>query len=291
MREKKNLTVFTPTFNRGYILSNLYQSLKRQTNKDFIWLIVDDGSVDDTGNLVHNWICENNIEIEYIYQENKGKSQAHNEAVKRCVTKWFTCVDSDDYLEDKAIETIINNFDASEEASIGFSYMRRTFDGELISKWPAELSKATLYDAYQRYGATGDTMLVYKTEIIKKHSFPQFEGEKFVPEAYLYDQLDDYGYIQFVHEAIYICEYLDDGYTKSMFRVIKENPEGYLAYIKQRIKKDKRMIQLLGDTIRYCAISISAKKRGIVFGLDHKGVTLLMFPWGYLLYLKRYRNI
>lgn len=101
------VTVITPTYNRAYILPKLFESLKAQTSKNFEWLIVDDGSADDTKTLVESWIkSKPEFNIQYIYQENAGKMQAHNTAVQNCKTEFFMCVDSDDYIQEKAIEIL-----------------------------------------------------------------------------------------------------------------------------------------------------------------------------------------
>ena len=105
----KEITIFTPTYNRLYSMKRLYRSLINQTNKDFIWLIVDDGSTDKTEEYVREWINNNKIEIRYLYQKNQGKQVAHNLAVENCNTDFFICVDSDDYLTNNAVEIMISN--------------------------------------------------------------------------------------------------------------------------------------------------------------------------------------
>jgi len=104
----KSLTVFTPTYNRAYCLGQLYDSLVRQTNKDFVWLIVDDGSSDTTKEVVASWQKEDKIEIQYVYQENQGMHGAHNTAYKTIVTELNVCIDSDDYMPDDAIAKLLN---------------------------------------------------------------------------------------------------------------------------------------------------------------------------------------
>src|SRR5699024_7599204 len=104
------LTIFTPTYNRAYILPKLYNSLVEQSNKDFVWLIVDDGSTDNTKKLVFTWIRENKISIKYYYQKNQGKSIAHNKGVKETDTELFSCVDSDDYLTKDCVEVVMNTW-------------------------------------------------------------------------------------------------------------------------------------------------------------------------------------
>ena len=105
--EKKTLTIFTPAYNRAHTIGRTYESLCRQTSKDFCWLVVDDGSVDNTKELVINWIKENKIPIRYIYQQNQGMHGAHNTAYRNIDTELNTCIDSDDYMPDDAVEKII----------------------------------------------------------------------------------------------------------------------------------------------------------------------------------------
>ena len=104
----KTVTVFTPTYNRAYTLPKLYNSLCRQTSVDFMWLVVDDGSTDNTEELIKGWQEENKVLIEYHKQSNGGKMRAHNLGVKLCNSELFFCVDSDDYISDVAIEHIID---------------------------------------------------------------------------------------------------------------------------------------------------------------------------------------
>ncbi len=107
------LTVFTPTYNRAFTLHLCYESLKRQSCKDFVWLIIDDGSSDNTRELVNSWIAENTVSIQYYYQENQGMHGAHNAAYERIETELNVCIDSDDYMADHAIEKIISFWKAN----------------------------------------------------------------------------------------------------------------------------------------------------------------------------------
>ena len=104
----KVLTVFTPTYNRAYCLHQCYESLVRQTCKDFVWMIIDDGSTDNTKDLVDQWLKNNLIDIEYIWQENQGMHGAHNTAYDSIKTELNVCIDSDDYMPDDAVEKIIS---------------------------------------------------------------------------------------------------------------------------------------------------------------------------------------
>lgn len=286
------ITVFTPTYNRIKTLQKLYKSLCQQTNKCFCWLIVDDGSTDDTAKYVKNWINENKVEIRYIYQENMGKAMAHNRGVEETTTELFTCVDSDDYLTDDAVETILKT-DINENKYIGI-VLKRTGLFKEITKWNRSLQSATLFDAYHYYDLIGDTMLVYKTEIIRKYSFPYFKNNKFFPEAYLYDKLDQEGQLKFVDKKIYICEYLQDGYTLNMRKIIACNPKGYEAFIIQRLNliQYKRSKDLIFDTIRYVSISfvLGKSSKEIIYTSNNKLITLLCLIPGFIFFLINYKK-
>jgi len=252
----EKITIFTPTYNRAYVLPNLYKSLLRQTNKCFIWIIVDDGSTDQTKQLVQQWITERYIKIEYFNQNNQGKSMAHNKGVSLTKTELFTCVDSDDYLSADAIENILALWEKSGGGDrVGILAYKGYANGKSITEIrDKRCTYTTLRNAYSKYGLMGDTMLIFKTKVIKKFKFPYFSGEKFVPEAYLYDQIDQAGELIILRKTLYYCQYLEDGYTNNMAKLLVNNPQGYIVYIKQRLYIDLSLRDRITDTIRYTAM-------------------------------------
>lgn len=286
------LTVFTPTYNRGYVLERLYQSLRRQTCKDFEWLIIDDGSNDETEELVKKWFDEDKIIIRYIKKENGGKPSAYNVAVKETRGEYFTCVDSDDYLTDDAIEMIKNGWTTERRNDvIGHIYYRidGTDTSQFITKYHGIQEYATLLDFYRLYGLKGDTMLVYKSDIVSKYQFPFFENEKFVPESYIYDLYDNEGVMHIYKKGIYIGEYLADGYTASMRKTNYDNPRGYEIFISNRLKKDTKLLDYFMDMIRYISIKFVLKEMNQVIPLSRKKwLTVVAIPFGWIFYKKVY---
>lgn len=230
-----SITVFTPTFNRAYILDKLYDSLCNQTIKDFIWLIIDDGSSDNTKSLVEKWICENNINIEYIQKENGGKHTAHNKAVEICDTPLFVCVDSDDFLTNDAIEVILDYYKNEDKNVLGFVGRKGVlnFSSSGIN-WPLTIKYEYFNNIYFSHNYKGETILVFRTEILKKYKYPIFQGEKFVTEAVVYDKLCTTYPLRLISEIIYLAEYMNDGYTNQGNKLKLNNPKGYAYYLKQR---------------------------------------------------------
>lgn len=234
------ITVFTPTYNRGYTIEKLYRSLQQQTFTDFEWLVIDDGSTDSTEELFKEWFNENNpFVIRYYKVENGGKHRAINKATDLAKGELFFIVDSDDYLVKDALESIINWEQTLEnsESFCGISgnrgksrsdYIGTTFDGEYIDATSLERNK---------FNITGDKAEVFYTKILKKYKFDEIEGEKFITEATVWDRMAYDGYkIRWFNKTIYICDYLEDGLTKNMKEIFSNNPKGTAVYIKQQIK-------------------------------------------------------
>ena len=252
---KYKITVFTPTFNRGYIIENLYKSLQRQSYKNFQWIVIDDGSKDDTEKLFEKWTNEDNLfDITYKKVKNGGKHRAINRAIEIAEGELFFIVDSDDYLTDHALEKVIkweetikNKNEFAGVAGVrGYSINSRignTFKGEYIDATSLERNKNNI---------TGDKAEVFYLDILKKYKFPEFEGEKFVTEKVVWNQIAYDGYkIRWFNEIIYICDYLEDGLTKSMSRIELENPKSLALSMKldsiHYNMSNKKKIQLWFD--------------------------------------------
>jgi glycosyltransferase involved in cell wall biosynthesis len=231
------VTVFTPLYNRAYIVERLYTSLKNQTIKDFEWLVIDDGSTDNAQQKFEDWQRQDNgFEIRYIKCENGGKHRAINKGVLLAKGELFFIVDSDDCLPENAISKIIEIEKGIENKSefAGLSGVRRTFEDKLIgTTFDSDYIDATALER-NKYGITGDKSEVFYTEILKKYPFPEFEGEKFVTEDVVWSRIAFDGYkIRWTNEAIYIGEYLDDGLTSQGRQIYINSPLGYALYVKQ----------------------------------------------------------
>ena len=231
------LSIVTPTYNRAYILTECYKSLLTQTCKDFEWIIVDDGSSDNTEELVQTFITENKLDIKYIKQQNGGKHIAHNTGAECAQGEMFLCLDSDDQLTEDAVEFAEKYWQKNRaDGIVGILAKRGAIRDRqpICGSWQEGLQSATMFDLNNKYGFYGDTALFFKTEILKKEKFVKFEGEKFIPETDLYCEIDRYGEMLLVDKVLYLTEYLPDGLTAKYHLLLQKNPLGTAhTYYKQ----------------------------------------------------------
>lgn len=234
------LTIFTPTYNRGYILSQLYNSLKNQNNFNFEWVIVDDGSVDNTAELVKSWTKENYINIVYVKQENQGKHIAINSGVMIAKGELFFIVDSDDYLTNDAVDKVFEfwNKDRVNNDNISGIIAYRKFHDESVvgTRLPLSVEKCKLWDCVKKYNSVGDKVVIYKTEIFKKYKFPKFDGERFMLESYVYNQIDCKYDMLVLHDSIYYFKYQNDGLSQNFRKLYRNNPRGFLLCFEQALE-------------------------------------------------------
>ncbi|MHA3060023.1 glycosyltransferase family 2 protein [Acinetobacter sp. ANC 4636] len=280
------LTVFTPTFNRSYILPQLFESLQRQTNKEFIWLIVDDGSTDNTRKLIEAWQATAPFDIQYIYQENQGMHGAHNTAYEHCITDYNICIDSDDYMPDNAVEKIIYYISDLQDNFAGIVGLDANKETKKIigSMFPAQLAKAKLNKLYSIYNVTGDKKLVYRTSVIKKYpKYPIFKNESFVPLDYLYLLIDQDYDLKPINEVFCIVEYQDDGSTKNIFKQYMRHPNGFAFSRISRIKYGATFKERFKNAIHLVSSSIFAKDINWLFKANKKSLVILAFPFGVVL--------
>lgn len=228
-----SITIFTPVYNRAYIISQLYHSLCRQTSKDFEWLVVDDGSTDDIDNLMAQFQAERKIQIHYIKQQNGGKHRAINRGVKEAHGELFFIVDSDDYLTDDAVEWIHHTTEliANDDRFAGLSGIRITPGGSKIGGG-GDFGNidANAIDIRLHHGVVGDLAEVFKTDILRQYPFPEFDGEKFCPEALVWFRIARHYMLRYCHKGIYVCEYLGDGLTAKIVQLRRKSPQASMLF-------------------------------------------------------------
>lgn len=282
----KAITVFTTTYNRAFCLGQLYKSLVQQTQQDFVWLVVDDGSTDNTQQMVANWKAENKIEIQYIFKENQGMHSGHNLAYDNIETEFNVCIDSDDYMPDNAIELIVKHTSNLDSKFAGIVGLDATKNGEIIgTKIPETLKECTLNGLYQQHGVKGDKKLVYRTSVIKQYpKYPIFKGEKFVPLGYLYYIIDKDYLLKPVNEVFVIVEYQEDGSTKNILKQYRKNPRGFAFSRISRIQNSLRFTDKMKNCIHLISNALFAKDGSIITKSGVFFWCILVFPLGLLLH-------
>lgn len=234
------ITIFTPTYNRRQLIERLYQSLLLQTQKNFEWLVVDDGSTDDTENFFEPLLSEQKpFPIRYIKQENGGKHRAINNGVKKASGELFFIVDSDDYLTEDAVEKInqwVKTLDDSHKWA-GIAGLRGQTKNRVLGQ---HNSSSKFIDAKnnerRKCKLLGDKAEIYFTDVLKKYPFPEISGENFISEELVWNVIARDGYyLRWFKEIIYICDYLEGGLTKNNTKD-KCNPQGRLLWAKGQLE-------------------------------------------------------
>ena len=286
------LTVFSPAYNRAHTLTRLYHSLCRQKCKDFIWLIVDDGSADNTEEIVKEWQAKDNgFQIRYVYKENGGMHTAHNVAYENIDTGLNVCIDSDDMMSDNAVALILEHWErVKNKGYAGIVALDADFSGKIIGDtFPEGMSETTL-SGYYATGRTGDKKLVYKTSIINKYPpYPVFPGEKYVALAYKYRLIDQDYKLSVLNQVVCLVEYQEDGSSMNMYKQYVRNPKGFAFWRKITMLYPTTRKRLFVDCIHYVSSSILAKNKNFIQESPRKLMTIAAIPFGIILtiYVKK----
>lgn len=281
------LTVFTPTYNRAHTLSRTYESLLMQECKEFIWLIVDDGSTDNTSELVKSWQDkkDNGFEIEYIYKENGGMHTAHNTAYENIHTELNMCIDSDDCIGKNAVKLILEKWkDVRDKGYAGIIGLDADFSGKVIGKgFDSDISETTVV-GYYASGGCGDKKLVYRTDIINQYPpYPVFKGEKYVALSYKYRLIDQAYKMAVLNEILCNVEYQPDGSSNTMWKQYINNPKGFVFWRKVCMEYPFSRKRLFIDCIHYVSSCILAGEKQFIRTSPRKGWTILAMPFGLML--------
>ena len=281
----KRLTIFTPTHNRAYILPKLYESLCVQTCQNFEWLIVDDGSTDNSKELVDEWMGEGRIAIRYVYQQNGGKMRAFNKAASLADSELFVCIDSDDQL---ATEHVVDESfaywdehknDALDKQVAGMVSLR--LHKQRTKEIPGKLSHGSLHQICTNY--KGETTIFLLTDILRNYPYPSFEGENFITDVYIFDQMDEEYVFLFHPYFSQQCAYQKDGYTFNYRHLLFKNPRGHREYHAQRIRLKKE--NWIKSVICYISMSLFVRDHTLFSKSPNLFMTVLLYPLGCMKYL------
>lgn len=286
----KSITVFTPTFNRAYCLGRAYDSLLRQTCKDFEWLVIDDGSTDNTRELVESWKLCGKIPVRYIYKENGGMHSAHNVAHSVIDTELCICLDSDDILTDDCIEVVLRywrNHEAYHGLAAGIIAEDGYIGGDVVgTHLPSNVLLASEDYLREVMGVRGDKKIVFKSACAQLvPPYPEFEGEKFGSMGFKRCLIEaDLGLKWLVlPRIIYRVEYMADGATRNMFKLYTHSFRGWDVARKQTMEHAITRQKRFRAAIHYVSNSIFMRKRNFVSDSPKKIMTIIAIPFGILL--------
>lgn len=251
----RNLAILTPAYNRGSNLKALFQSLCGQTSKDFEWWIVDDGSTDDTAQIVQLFIAQAQFPVHYIYKENGGKHTALNAAIPQIMSELTIIVDSDDTLTSDAAETIYQYHKkyAARLGLCGYTFHRKFPDGHISGKRFRSDEKIASYIDVRINGndAYADKAEVFFTRCLQEFPFPEFPGEKFLGEDVVWIQMGRKYSMVHINKAIYQFEYQGDGLTKNRRRHNIASPQGCMYRGALYMEKDIALKYRIKGTLQY----------------------------------------
>ncbi len=272
------MTVFTPTYNRAYALPHLYKTLQEQTFRDFEWLIVDDGSNDNTSEVVKAWIEEASLPIRYVKTVNGGKHRAINKGVALAKGELFFIVDSDDWLPRDSLHWINHYYEEvkTDDRFAGVVGSRSYPNGDRIGGAVSYDILDTDYVSFkERCKIKGDMAETWRTDILRQYPFPEFDGEKFLTEDYVWDEIALKYKLRYFNKHIYTCEYLPDGLTKNIRAHHRNSPRGtMLFYSRQMVDKRLRLVSRMKAAANYWR-----------YTENYKGVRKEIPLWSYLFYL------
>lgn len=288
----KAITVFTPTYNRAHLLHQLYGSLLRQSNQNFKWLIIDDGSTDNTKDVVDGFIKENEIEIKYLYKENGGLHTGYNTAIEYLDTELSVCIDSDDWMPDDAVELILSVWNQNKSDDIaGLIGLDYTAGGDIIGDHLPNGDKINPINLLASKNNRGDKKYVVRTDLYRQVApMPVFVGEKNFNPHYMILKLSAKYRFLAVDAPLCIVDYQPDGMTANQFKQYVDSPNSY-AELRRVIMSLPNVSTkyLIKTVIHYCSSSQISKNRHYIKESPKKLLTVLCTPIGWMLtaYIKR----
>ncbi len=251
------ITVFTPAYNRAGLLRGLYESLCRQTSGDFEWIVVDDGSTDDTPAVMRAIEAEAWFPMQYVRKENGGKHSAINVGVKLASGELFFIVDSDDELPETSIETLVEQFEPVKDdlafgGVCGYVALR---SGKVVGR-PLVNADVNTIDLRYKMGVKGDMREVFRTEVMREFPFPEFEGERFCPEILVWNRIARKYKLRVFDKVIYLCDYLEGGLTDRITEVRKQSPRATCLCYKEMMALPIPLKYRLRALLNYLRFSI-----------------------------------
>lgn len=265
MSDSPFFTVFTPTFNRAATLGRVYESLCAQTFLDFEWLIVDDGSTDETYDLVAGWQAEAGFPIRYFRQPNGGKHRAFNRGVREAHGELFLTLDSDDTCVADALARLKFHWDSipagARETFSAVTVLCADAEGRVVGdRFPRDVFDANSISLQHKYLIRGEKWGFHRTTVLRKFPFPEFDGERFIPESVVWNRIAQHYRTRYVNEALRTYEIGSDSLSRRSVRIRTENPQGTDLYYRELLKLSLPVRAKLKVATNFVRFSLHARK-------------------------------
>lgn len=285
-------TICTATYNRAYTLYRVYESLKAQTYREFEWLVIDDGSTDNTGELVGQWQKEAEFPIRYIRQENKGKHGAWNRGVREAKGELFLLLDSDDACFPNALGRFKHHWDSIPENQrdkfSGVAALCINQQGKLVgNEFPFDVFDSNSFEIRTKHQVFGEKWGFNRTEVMKRFPFPEISGEKYMISSMVWNRISLSYKTRFVNEKLRIYyQGMTDSITKSSVKLRAKNPKGARLYYQEYTKLNISLKWKVKNLINYVRFSFHAgiAPLQIILESDYKILTTMLLIAGFYFY-------
>lgn len=287
------ITVLTPAYNRARLLPRLYDSLQKQGYANFEWVIVDDGSVDNTKSVVQGFVDDCPFPIHYYYKENGGKHTAVNLGVKKAKGELVFIADSDDMLLPDSLQRVAEEYAQVEgdNSFCGVCGLDCDLSGKIIgSGLGREHIDSNSLQLRMRYGVTGDLKEVFKTSVLREFPFPEIRGERFCPEALVWNRIARKYKLHCFNRPVYQAEYQEEGLTSNIVRIRMNSPIASMMTYAEMLDYDIPWVEKVKSAINYWrfqACLTAEHAREVNCSIPTVPATwLLMKPLGWLMHWK-----
>ena len=298
------LSILTATYNRANMLDKLYASILINSNNcsscQVEWLIMDDGSTDNTRRIVEEYVKERIIDVQYFYQENQGKMAAINNLAKKATGDLIVECDSDDFFTKDAFSVIQEALEEAKDMGETYAlvFLKYTKDGKNMgNNFIDNDHQSTMFDLYFKEGITGEKALVYNASIRKQYEYELENNEKFVTEARLHHKMDLKYSVKCFNKPIMICEYQPEGYSKNILDMFKKYPYGYFEYFKEMFEQEwhgvtlKKRMYIYKHYILFATLTKQKNAVKYVKGIGNKIMVGILYLPGKIATKIRMKNI
>ncbi len=283
---EKLITIITPTYNRAELLTRVYRSLECQSIKCFKWIVIDDGSTDKTRDIINDIINKSSFDIYYKRKDNGGKHTAINLGMSYVDTPLVFILDSDDYLDPDAMNSIglVHQSYSRDSRIAGYTFLKSDSNGKLLgSRFPIE-GRYDYIKTRINQKVKGEYCDVFKSEILKNYPFSEYKGERYIGESTVWIRIGQKYDMVAVNKIIYIADYQIGGLTNQGRLLRMNNPRGTMEYANLCMSKGMKFTRKIKAGILFSATAFSMNKRLIhqISGCNNKFVFIFTLPLGFL---------